>query len=67
MKRFEVRNCDYCGAKFEPTRHDQRFHARECHDRYFQWEKRQALAFWRQQRRQMFEVIAEPEQVDDVA
>jgi hypothetical protein len=63
MKRLEVRNCDYCGTGFEPIRHDQRFHSRECHDQYFMRERRLALAAWRQQRR----FLAEPEQVDDVA
>jgi len=56
MKMFRVRHCDYCGAQFEPTRFDQRFHTRECHDQYFMRERRLALAAWRQQRR----FLAEP-------
>jgi hypothetical protein len=30
----------------------QRFHTKECHDQFYAWEKRQALAHWRQMQRQ---------------
>jgi len=47
-----ARVCDNCGAQFAPRRLDQRLCCRKCHDEWFLWEKRQALAHWREMQRQ---------------
>jgi hypothetical protein len=50
MKR-EVRNCQYCGREYEPIRWDQKFCQRDCLDRWFLEERKEALKAWRAQRR----------------
>src|SRR6516164_7909471 len=48
---FGTRVCDYCGREFEAVRQIQHLCGRECHDRYFHEERKQALALWRAQQR----------------
>jgi hypothetical protein len=46
--RLEPRVCAWCKNQFMPIRIDQRFHSRECLDRWFSHEKHQAVALLRQ-------------------
>jgi len=50
MKR-KVRNCQYCSREYEPIRYDQKYCSRECLDRWFCAERKQALAVYRAQQR----------------
>jgi hypothetical protein len=50
--KFGTTSCSYCGREFERVRREQHLCSRDCHDQFFQTEKRQALALWRQLRRQ---------------
>jgi hypothetical protein len=51
MNERELRSCDHCGAAFHPVREAQRFCRTACHDDFYVFEKRQALAAWRAQQR----------------
>ena len=48
-KEFGIRACAFCGASFEPHRFDQRFDKRECHDQFYNEERKRALAAYRVQ------------------
>jgi hypothetical protein len=51
MRRLDVRECAWCKKQFTPIRIDQRFDCRECLEKHFIVERRQALAHWRQMQR----------------
>jgi hypothetical protein len=43
----EVRICAFCGTAFHPVRELQRFHSKDCHDRFYVEERRKALEAYR--------------------
>jgi hypothetical protein len=45
------RQCVWCGRMFSPVRIDQRFDQRECLDRWFVAERKQALVAYREMQR----------------
>jgi DNA-directed RNA polymerase subunit RPC12/RpoP len=47
MKRLDVKECAWCKQEFIATRSDARFCCRECLDRWFVRERKQAVAMWR--------------------
>lgn len=63
--KFGTTTCSYCQREFERVRRYQHLCCRDCHDQFFQAEKRQALALWRQlqRQRQMIEVEDEGREV----
>jgi reverse gyrase len=53
MRQLGIRECAQCGGQFAPTRIDARFCCRECLDKWFIAERKQAITLWREiQRRQ---------------
>ena len=61
----ELRCCKYCGREYEPIRYDQKFCKRECLERYFIAERREAVAAWRAQQRVAYFFGSTVQPVDD--
>ena len=43
--------CDWCGEWFTPRRIDGRFCSKGCHNQWWVYERRQAIALWQEMQR----------------
>jgi hypothetical protein len=51
LHRLPLKECAWCGRQFAPTRFDQRFDCRECLDKWFHDERKQAVAALRERQK----------------